>query len=68
MDCIVHGVSKNWTQLSDFHFVTFTFSLSTTGGISVFLHPLRSFLFMVIPQCMKWHLTVALICIFLVII
>ena len=20
MDCIVHGVSKNWTQLSDFHF------------------------------------------------
>ena len=19
-DCIVHGVSKNWTQLSDFHF------------------------------------------------
>ena len=20
MDCIVHGVSKSWTQLSDFHF------------------------------------------------
>ena len=20
MDCIVHGVAKNWTQLSDFHF------------------------------------------------
>ena len=20
MDCIVHGVPKNWTQLSDFHF------------------------------------------------
>ena len=22
MDCIVHGVAKNWTQLSDFHFQT----------------------------------------------
>ena len=21
MDCIVHGVIKSWTQLSDFHFV-----------------------------------------------
>ena len=20
MDCIVHGVAKNWTQLSNFHF------------------------------------------------
>ena len=20
MDCIVHGVTKSWTQLSDFHF------------------------------------------------
>ena len=20
MDCIIHGVAKNWTQLSDFHF------------------------------------------------
>ena len=20
MDCIVHGVTKNWTQLGDFHF------------------------------------------------
>ena len=20
MDCIVHGVAKNWTRLSDFHF------------------------------------------------
>ena len=20
MDCIVHGVAKSWTQLSDFHF------------------------------------------------
>ena len=23
MDCIVHGVTKSWTQLSDFHFQTF---------------------------------------------
>ena len=22
MDCIVHGVSKSWTQLSDFHFTS----------------------------------------------
>ena len=21
MDCIVHGVAKNWTQLSDFHLI-----------------------------------------------
>ena len=24
MDCIVHGVTNNWTRLNDFHF-TFTF-------------------------------------------
>ena len=23
MDCIVHGVAKSWTQLSDFHFLPF---------------------------------------------
>ena len=23
MDCIVHGVTKSWTRLSDFHFFTF---------------------------------------------
>ena len=23
MDCIVHGVSKSWTQLSDFHFLLY---------------------------------------------
>ena len=22
MDCIVHGVTKSWTQLSDFHFLS----------------------------------------------
>ena len=21
MDCIVHGVAKSWTQMSDFHFI-----------------------------------------------
>ena len=21
MDCVVHGVAKSWTQLSDFHFI-----------------------------------------------
>ena len=26
MDCISHGVAKNWTQLTDFHF-HFTFTL-----------------------------------------
>ena len=23
MDCIVHGVAKSWTQLSDFHFILY---------------------------------------------
>ena len=27
MDCIVHGVTKSWTQLTDFHFL----SLSIRG-------------------------------------
>ena len=25
MDCIVHGVAKSWTQLSDFHFHYFVY-------------------------------------------
>ena len=28
MDCIVHGVAKSWTQLSDFHFHTFKLTLA----------------------------------------
>ena len=28
MDCIVHGITRSWTQLNDFHF-TFMFSLKT---------------------------------------
>ena len=27
MDCIVHGVAKSWTRLSDFHFQFFTLRL-----------------------------------------
>ena len=27
MDCIVHGVAKSWTQLSDFHVHSFTHSI-----------------------------------------
>ena len=29
MDCIVHGVAKSRTQLSDFHFNSFHFILDT---------------------------------------
>ena len=29
MDCIVHGVSKSWTRLSEFHFIVF-------GNFSIF--------------------------------
>ena len=25
MDCIVHGVTKNWTQLSGFHSLTYVY-------------------------------------------
>ena len=28
MDCIVHGVAKSWTRLSDFHFFMVHFSLN----------------------------------------
>ena len=27
MDCIVHGVAKSWTRLSDFHFQFLPFNL-----------------------------------------
>ena len=30
MDCIVQGVAKSWTQLSDFHFHTYIFTCSHT--------------------------------------
>ena len=28
MDCIVHGITKSWTQLSDFHFHNFIILLA----------------------------------------
>ena len=34
MDCIVHGVAKSWTQMSDFHF--------TVGALAVTPWPLSS--------------------------
>ena len=40
----VHGVAKSWTRLSDFTF-TFTFSLLTFGGITLFLLLLLVFFF-----------------------
>ena len=30
MDCIVHGVTKSWTRLNDFHFTSITGTLSTS--------------------------------------
>ena len=38
MDCIVHGVSKSWTQLNDFHFT----SLSMRHGYPVLVHRISS--------------------------
>ena len=32
MDCVVHGVAKSWTQLSDFHF---HFSGSESFGVEI---------------------------------
>ena len=33
MDCIVHGVAKSWTQLSDFHFINILYMLSNIVSI-----------------------------------
>ena len=30
MDCIVHGVTKSWTRLSDFHFTFYTYITQVT--------------------------------------
>ena len=27
MDCIIHGVAKSWTWLSDFHFLSILFQI-----------------------------------------
>ena len=49
MDCIVHGVAKSWTQLSDFHFPdcpSGTWIQVTHGSShSSFLHPTHRVLF-----------------------
>ena len=34
MDCIVHGVTKSWTQLSDFHFTSHLVFLLWKNGYS----------------------------------
>ena len=33
MDCIVHGVAKSWTRLSNFHFNRLRFLCSEKKGI-----------------------------------
>ena len=33
MDCIVHGVSKSWTQLNNFHFHYHCYSRIPLGGL-----------------------------------
>ena len=35
MDCIVHGVAKSWTQLSDFHFTGVEFLKASPIGITL---------------------------------
>ena len=39
MDCIVHGVTKSQTQLSDFHFHFFSVSKGFGGGESCLAFP-----------------------------
>ena len=34
MDCVVHGVAKNWTPLRDFHFQYFLLLWNTRGNIA----------------------------------
>ena len=33
MDCIVHGVAKSWTRLSNFHFTTSSLSQAALGAL-----------------------------------
>ena len=34
MDCIIHGFTKSWTQLSDFHFTSLQRNTNLQGRIS----------------------------------
>ena len=45
MDCIVHGVSKSWTWLSDFHFHLFVLFSQTQCGVDVLLSSYFPFCF-----------------------
>ena len=37
MDCIVHGVAKSWTRLSDFHFTLYLHLFSLVDNQNVLL-------------------------------
>ena len=45
MDCIVQGVPKSWTQLSDFHFHVTLFNQSLIAGYVEYLQFLFTFIF-----------------------
>ena len=38
MDCIVHGVTKSWTQLSNFHFHSYNKAIKVLGTVVVSAH------------------------------
>ena len=42
MDCIVHGVTKSWTRLSDFHFYVYRAGLSAFNHHVIYLRVRRS--------------------------
>ena len=38
MDCIVHGVAKSWTQLSNFHFLFQLLKISLLKQINIIIY------------------------------
>ena len=44
MDCIVQGVAKSWTQLSDFHFHVILFHPSLIAGYIEYFQFLFTFI------------------------
>ena len=38
MDCVIHGVTKSWKRLSDFHFITFS-SVQSLSHVQLFVTP-----------------------------